>query len=212
MNKKKYKIQCSGYGGRCSIVEKDKDFIEEWTRRLDDGETAEDLASELIDDIDFLDSDLECIYGGYADTYFNVYEIQGDDEIEIHEHIHFTPFISREIYMREVDEDITEGSSPIVTYHASEKGTFGDWYIELDGDIEVGKIALSTVETYVGEFVEGLYYDGKLLEIDLEWADSFPKHEEAYIGWLDLKSYEKVDIFDCRKRINEMWGYYEESL
>ena len=137
--------------------------------------------------MDFLDSDLDYIYGGYVDTYFKVYEIHGEDEVEVYEHINLETSECREtcLHVQEVDEDIVEGSKPIVTYHAAEKGTFGDWYIELEDDIEIDKITLGTVKTYIGEFVENLYYNGNLLQVDHEWSDTYPKHEEAYIGWLN---------------------------
>jgi len=207
---KKYKIECVGYGGRCTIFEKGEEFHEEWTHRLQDGETGEDMALELEDDIDILDTAIEYIYGGYSDTYFNVYEIVDNIETLVHDSVRFSPFACRSAYADE--EDSGDESILVVTHHVAEKGTFGDWYVECEGDIDLNMVTLSTVDTYAGEFIENLYHNGNLIDIDMELADSYHKYETAYLGVLSTQCHEKSDKFNCSKLIKELWENYLDSL
>jgi len=204
---KKYKIECIGYGGRCSITQKSKEFIEEWKKRFENGETPEDLASELEDDIDFLDDNFDYIYGGYADTHFDIYEINNEVETLVNEKIELPSFMCRPAYANEESSE-EPNEIPVITYHSAEKGTFGTWYIECEDTLNIDDIALSTVETCIGEFIQNLYYKGEVLEINDENSDAYPKHENAHIGWIDPEYHQTQEVFECPTNIKKNWEEY----
>ena len=199
--KKKFKIVATGYGGEYAMCTKDACFIEQW-----EDENEHDLIEE-VEDTWYDDADLEHVYGMYADSNFTVYEIKGEEEIEINDEVEVNSFMSREAYTTDSDS----GSVPVLIFHGAEKGVFGSWEVETE-EFDPNKLVASIIETDFGEIVQDVYYDGKKLEYDGDCVDTVGKGYNAQVAWINPDWHENKSTFDNEELVKESWGYHLESL
>jgi len=199
---KKFKIVAAGYGGEYGMCTKDADFVEQW-----EDEDEMDLIEE-VQDTWYDDADLEHVYGMYADSNFTVYEIKGEEEIEIDDEVEVHSFMSREAY---TTDSSNIGPVPVLIFHGAEKGIFGSWDLEAD-DFDPNMLVASIIETDFGEIVQDVYYNGKKLEYDGDCVDTTGKGYSAKVAWLNPEWHEKKSTFDNEDLVKESWGYHLESL
>ena len=101
-----------------------------------------------------------------------------------------------------VCEEDDEGNNyvPVLAFMSSEKGTFGVWYVETDGeDFDPYKLGVGVVETNLAEMVDRVYYDKVELDTDYDYNDTTGKSYHAEVGWLNKKwqdSYLSYDDLD----------------
>jgi len=157
--------------------------------------------------------DVEHLNGPYADGGFTVYEVpaDGSDDYDYEKEV----WQGEAIYMygREggyfgneepemVCEEDDEGNVyvPVLAFMSSEKGTFGVWFLETDGeDFDPYKLGVGVVETNLAELVDRMYYNKEELDTEYDYNDTTGKSYHAEVGWLNKKwhdSYEKYDELD----------------
>jgi hypothetical protein len=230
---RKFLIQGGRYGGEVTVGKVTKEFVEYWLPKVE-----EDGDSELIDHLvslgwndDEVDSDspdltengnvpwhdvddIEHHNGYYADGGFVVEEQDNPDA----EQIDVSGFLlySREAYANdcipEPSDHITEEDIkkyvPVMSFHSSEKGSFGAWELEIDEDFDSYKLAYSVLETNCGEFIDRVWYDGKELECNFDWNDSIGKGYYVSLGYMNPRWHDPSDRY-TEEYINEN-GFWEE--
>ena len=166
----------------------------------------------------------EHINSAYADGGFYVYEIPADgsddwsydNEVYEGEAIHvygreggyFSTDDEPEV-LNEKDEDGNE-YVPVLCFHSSEKGSFGAWFVETDGeDFDEFKLGVGVVETNLAEFVDAVFYDKVELEQDYDYMDSTGKSYDAQVGWLNTKWHESQDL--VAENMEEYLAEFEEN-
>lgn len=157
--------------------------------------------------------DIEHLNGPYADGGFTVYEVpaDGSDNFDYDNEVWNGEAIY--MYSREggyfgsdqpevVCEEDDEGNNyvPVLAFMSSEKGTFGVWYVETDGeDFDPYKLGVGVVETNLAEMVDRVYYNKVELDTDYDYNDTTGKSYHAEVGWLNKKwqdSYLSYDDLD----------------
>ena len=166
----------------------------------------------------------EHINSPYADGGFFVYEIPADgsddwsydNEVYEGEAIHvygreggyFSTDDEPEV-LNEKDEDGNE-YVPVLCFHSSEKGSFGAWFVETDGeDFDEFKLGVGVVETNLAEFVDAVFYDKVELETDYDYMDSTGKSYDAQVGWLNTKWHDSQDL--VAENMEEYLAEFEEN-
>ena len=166
----------------------------------------------------------EHINSAYADGGFYVYEIPADgsddwsydNEVYEGEAIHvygreggyFSTDDEPEV-LNEKDEDGNE-YVPVLCFHSSEKGSFGAWFVETDGeDFDEFKLGVGVVETNLAEFVDAVFYDKVELETDYDYMDSTGKSYDAQVGWLNTKWHDSQDL--VAENMEEYLAEFEEN-
>lgn len=113
---------------------------------------------------------------------------------------------SRECYLQNhefferTNKDLRE-AIPVITVHSSEKGGFGEVYIQTDQDFDPSKLFISTLETDVCELIESYWYDGVQLEPNYDCSDTVGKAFYASVGYM-IPEYR--DEVPSREEIEEM--------
>jgi hypothetical protein len=218
-------ILCLDWGN----PEDDEDFDPNSPPMLDDGNTT--WSWHEFDDYEHQSS---C----YSDSYFFVEEVQLRDDITTNEYggyqdadgnyvssyraydvvqeagetqtINDRAYLySREAYMTTAEH----GTVPAITILSSEKGSFGEVYIETDGeDLNLDLLTIHTVETDLGEFLDGMYYDGNEVEIDYDGCDTTGKYMDARVGWFNEDWHDKHPDEEGIREYIEDWkfNYLEE--
>ena len=235
---RKFLIQGNRYGGEVTVGKVTKEFVEYWLPKVE-----EDGDSELIDHLvslgwndDEVDSDspdltengnvpwhdvddLEHHSGYYVDDGFVVEEQDNPDA----EQIQVGGFLlySREAYSSEsipqsseylTEEDIKE-YIPVMTFHSFEKGCFGTWELEIDEDFDPYKLVYSVLETNCGEFIDRVWYDGKELECNFDYADSVGKSYHVSLGYMNPKWHDPSNRYtDDYINENSFWKELKESV
>ena len=162
--------------------------------------------------------ELEHINSPYADGGFMVYEVpaDGSDDWDYDKEVFDGDGIflyGREgaYFGREEPTENKEEYIPVLCFHSSEKGSFGVWFVETDGeDFDEFKLAYGVVETNLSEFIDAVYYDKEELDADYDYNDTTGKSYDADIGWLNKKwrdpaeSYTKID--------QEYWDDYNDNV
>ena len=207
MTKRIFRIEAGRYGGECVIGEVDKEFVEQFIDE-DEGELIEHLTS--TDDMDFEGilpkkdyymwecDDIEHINSAYADSGFFVTEVSNEESKYEYSEIEtsFEPvsnLYGREAYSQDEmpdDEDIKDGDNyvPVINFHSGEKGQFGCWFVETDGEpFDKYKFTYGIVETNMGEFIDSAWYDEKELETEYDCAESMGKGYYASVGYMNKK-------------------------
>ena len=239
----KYRIFGGRYGGEVAIGKVSHEFAEYWAPRIEDegdSDCIEFVTSvEWDDEPSDTESpamtlegnrpwyeldDIEHINSYSADGGFRVVKVDDDDkedwntEVEIEgyhqlygrEAYHDVEFPEPTEYITE--EDI-ENYVPVMTFHSFEKGQFGTWEVEIDGEFDPDKFAYSIVETMVGEFVDKVFYDKKELEQNFDWADSTGKGYYAKVGWMNPKYHDKSEVYTDEYLVdNGFWEDLEDSI
>ena len=110
-----------------------------------------------------------------------------------------------------VSAEEPDGCTGVMLFHSAEKGGFATWWVESDEPFDPNKLVFSIVETYLGDFVEDVWYDKELLEADFDYNDTTGKSYEAAVGWItdqwrdEYKDPEEEDLA-------EHWEDYADNL
>ena len=192
---------------------------------LIDPETPPSPCTDPDEDFILWENDnFEHINAPYADGGFFVYEIPADGsddwsyDKEIYEgeaiHVYgreggyFSTDDEPEV-LNEKDEDGNE-YVPVLCFHSCEKGSFGAWFVETDGeDFDEFKLGVGVVETNLAEFVDAVFYDKVELETDYDYMDSTGKSYDAQVGWLNTKWHDSQDL--VAENMEEYLAEFEEN-
>ena len=217
-NKRRFKVTGGRHGGEVIIAKIPEEVLEELAY------IEQEYLVETILDFDFQEWglsdniwDLECfehITSAYSDNPFNVVEIGLDDDMELE---NSTPkefngyqLYDREAYSNEYSEGKCDDSYvPCILFLSDEKGDFGEWIIETDGeDFDVNKLAYSTLATKFGEFIEDIWYDKMLIEKNADDAETRGFAYNAEVGWFNPEYHETLE--KKQEDIEELWETYDE--
>ena len=240
MSKRKFRIDGDRYGGEWTVGTVSSKFVDYWAPIIEekgqepliehiiglDWEDSNDIdpnSPHLFDDEEMHSNwydidDIDHGNGMYADGNFTVTEVTdaGDDWAynESEQRFEANCLLGRELYSNatSVDESDAEEWLPVLFFHSSEKGGFGSWVVETDGeDFDASKVLFSQVETEIGEFVDGLYYKGKQLECDYDYCDTVGKAYYATVGYAKKEWLDTWDKYDD-ETMKEYWAEMEEHV
>ena len=168
--------------------------------------------------------DIEHINSAYADGGFFVYEVPADGsddydhEKEVYEGEGILVYGREGGYfgtddepelINEEDEDKNK-YVPVLAFHSSEKGGFGCWFVETDGeDFDEFKLGYGVVETNLAEFIDAVYYDKVELDTDYDYMDSTGKSYDAQVGWLNTKWHDSQD--NIHKNLEEYLAEFDDN-
>ena len=234
MSKRKFRVVGERYGGELTVGTVSADFVKYWQEKDPDDLQQHLLGLEWQDDDSDIDSDsppvldngeefvawnevddLEHLTGYYADSRFIVSEItdRNDDWAYDENEKEFYPYpvSSRECYADEREpENPPEDAEyiPVLMWLSAEKGNFGTWFVETDGeDFNPKKFAVSSIETNLGEMTELAYYDKVELDCEFDFAESVGKGYYAFVGWMNKKWHDTEYQLD-----DSCWEGYEDNL
>jgi hypothetical protein len=231
MSKRIFRIESGRYGGEVVIGRVDKEFVdamlEEDSEELIDTVTSadeEDFKGMLPTEDYYMweCDDIEHINSAYADGGWTVSEVTNEDEKYDYSETEtsFEPIqclYGREAYSQDSipdDDDVDEKDNyvPVLQFHSSEKGSFGCYFIETDGEpFDKYKFTYGIIETNMGEFVDSVYYDGKQLEVDYDYCDSMGKAYYAEVGYMNLRWHDNYEKYsESNPDANAMKDYWEE--
>ena len=168
--------------------------------------------------------DLEHINSAYADGGFTVYEVpaDGSDDWDYDNEVYEGEAIH--VYGREggyfntdeepevINEEDEDGNKyiPVLMFHSCEKGSFGAWFVETDGeDFDEFKLGMGVVETNLAEFVDAVFYDKVELDCDYDYMDSTGKSYDAQVGWLNTKWHDSQELM--QENLDEYLAEFEEN-
>ena len=166
----------------------------------------------------------EHINSPYADGGFFVYEIPADgsddwsydNEVYEGEAIHVYGreggYFSTDDEPEVLNEEDADGNKyvPVLCFHSSEKGSFGAWFVETDGeDFDEFKLGVGVVETNLAEFVDAVFYDKVELDTDYDYMDSTGKSYDAQVGWLNTKWHDTEEL--VAENMEEYLAEFEEN-
>jgi len=118
----------------------------------------------------------------------------GWDEVKDMEYSEFKSYnqlSSREMYSQGTEYS-DDNNVPVLMFHWSNKGSFGQVIVETDGeDFDPYLLGLTYIETDIAEFLDRVFYNGKELEINYDWADSTGKGSYARVGFANPNWFDK---------------------
>lgn len=212
----------------------DEDTIDPDSPCMIPNQSEYDVAWHDVDDIEHLN-------GPYADNEYQVEEIElHPDAVMVDgvlrwregvDHGYSTPMYTavgeelryeyenfvygREAYTTDPDLEMLEGKelNPVMFFHSSEKGGFGDLFVETDGeDFDESLLAIGVCETNVAEIIEAYWYNGKLLEIDWDYADTMGKAFYAQVGYMNPEWHDNISNYDPEgEHVKEMLEELQEE-
>jgi hypothetical protein len=78
----------------------------------------------------------------------------------------------------------------VLVCHAQEKGTFQNWYVELeDEEFDETKLTYSQIQTIMGTFIDKVWYAGKELETEWDEYCTEGKDFDAALDYINPKAY-----------------------
>ena len=236
MAKRKFRVEAGRYGGELTIGEINADFVDYWLEQDDEGELIDHLQKlewgdePEIEGIPLIKKDfyawnecddIEHTNSAYADSNFIITEVPADgsddyfyadysDEVTIEPHcLH-----GREAYVDNSKPDDLTDYKPVLVFHSAEKGSFGAWFIETDGeDIDTDEFAFTLVETPYWEQIEDLYYKKEELESDWDGAESMGKAYHAMVGYMNMKWHDPSSKY-TEDYLNKqgIWEEYDDEV
>ena len=99
----------------------------------------------------------------------------------------------------------------MLLFHSSEKGGFASWFVDSDEPFDPDKLVYSIVETYLGDFVEDVWYDKQLLEANYDCNDTMGKSYEAAVGWITDKWRDQY-VDPTEDDLSEYWEEYDAEM
>ena len=238
MSKRIFRIEAGRYGGETVIGKVDKEFVDYFLEVDEESDLIEHVTSYDWDDgqpdgdapIPKEDyymwecDDIEHINSAYADSGFFVTEVTGLDSKHDYSETE-TPLeavmclYGREAYSMGTlpdDEDIKDDDNyvPTLAFHSGEKGGFGCWFVETDGEpFDKYKFTYGIVETDMGEFIDSVWYDKKELETDYDYNDTTGKGYYAGIGYMNTKWHDIGDKYiEGAERLNVYWEEFDDEV
>lgn len=151
---------------------------------------------QLHEDAEYVDGLLQWKEGVDHDYSVRMYEEV--TEIGEEKRYNYESYIyGREAYSNETE--LTEESdeyTPILTFFSSEKGGFGEVYVETDGeDFDPELLQIGTVETDQATIIEAYWYDRRALQVDFDHADTNGKGYYASVGFMKNEWHDKQDRY-----------------
>ena len=237
MAKRKFRIEAGRYGGELTIGEVNADFVDYWLEQDDEGELIDHHLQKLewgdepeVEGIPLVKEnfyawnecdDIEHLNSAYADSRFIITEVPADgsddylyhnyeDEVVLDPHcLH-----GREAYVDNSKPDDLTDYKPVLVFHSAEKGSFGVWFVETDGeDIDMDEFAYTLVETPYWEQIENVYYKKEELEIDYDYAESTGKGYHAMVGYMNMKWHDPFSKY-TEEYLNKqgIWEEYDDEV
>lgn len=229
--KRRFRIEAGRYGGELTIGQINPDFVDYW---LDKGYDESDLldhinsfeweddtdrdneAPEVTEDFNawYDIDDIEHLNGAYSDSDWAVYEVaaDGSDDYDYDNERSIEPnhFFSREAYHNdEVPDEINDDMVPVMAFHSGEKGSFGCWFVETEGeDFDEEKLYFSSCETNVADIVERVWYNKEELDTEYDFADTTGKGYYVSIGYMNKKWHDSADTYT--DEYLEENGYFDD--
>jgi hypothetical protein len=168
--------------------------------------------------------EFEHINSAYADGGFTVYEVpaDGSDDWDYENEVYEGEAIH--VYGREgglfntdeepevINEEDEDGNKyvPVLMFHSCEKGSFGAWFVETDGeDFDEFKLGMGVVETNLGEFVDAVFYNKVELDCDYDYNDTTGKSYDAQVGWLNTKWHDSQDLI--HENLDEYLAEFDDN-
>ena len=234
MSKRIFRIEAGRYGGECVIGKVDKEFVEAMLE--EDQEELIDVITSAEDE-DFKGllpcedyymwecDDIEHINAAYADSGFFITEVTNEESKYDYSETE-TPLeavmclYGREAYsmgtLPEDEEDIKDDDNyvPTLAFHSGEKGGFGCWFVETDGEpFDKYKFTYGIVETDMGEFIDTVWYDKKELETDYDYNDSTGKGYYAGVGYMNTKWHDLGEKYtEGAEYLKQYWEEFDDEV
>ena len=120
----------------------------------------------------------------------------------------------REAYVDNSKPDDLTDYKPVLVFHSAEKGSFGVWFVETDGeDIDMDEFAYTLVETPYWEQIENVYYKKEELEIEYDYAESTGKGYHAMVGYMNMKWHDPFSKY-TEEYLNKqgIWEEYDDEV
>ena len=238
MSKRIFRIEAGRYGGETVIGKVDKEFVDYFLEvdeesdliehvtsyDWDDGQPDADAPIPKEDYYMWECDDIEHINSAYADSGFFVTEVTNEESKYDYSETE-TPLeavmclYGREAYSMGTlpdDEDIQDDDNyvPTLAFHSGEKGGFGCWFVETDGEpFDKYKFTYGIIETDMGEFIDSVWYDKKELETDYDFNDTTGKGYYAGVGYMNPKWHDKGEkyIEGC-KYLEQYWEEFDDEV
>ena len=238
MSKRIFRIEAGRYGGETVIGKVDKEFVDYFLEvdeesdliehvtsyDWDDGQPDENAPIPKEDYYMWECDDIEHINSAYADSGFFVTEVTGLDSKHDYSETE-TPLeavmclYGREAYSMGTlpdDEDIKDDDNyvPTLAFHSGEKGGFGCWFVETDGEpFDKYKFTYGIIETDMGEFIDSVWYDKKELECDYDYNDTTGKGYYAGVGYMNTKWHDKGEKYiEGAESLNVYWEEFDDEV
>ena len=241
MSKRIFRIEAGRYGGETVIGEVDAEFVDYFlaidkserqeaiiehvtSYDWDDGQPDADAPIPKEDYYMWECDDIEHINSAYADSGFFVTEVTNEEGKYDYSEIETPLEAVQQLYGREAysmgtlpdDEDIQDDDNyvPTLAFHSGEKGGFGCWFVETDGEpFDKYKFTYGIVETDMGEFIDSVWYDKKELETDYDYNDTTGKGYYAGVGYMNTKWHDKGEkyIEGC-KYLEQYWEEFDDEV
>jgi hypothetical protein len=238
MSKRIFRIEAGRYGGETVIGKVDKEFVDYFLEvdeesdliehvtsyDWDDGQPDENAPIPKEDYYMWECDDIEHINSAYADSGFFVTEVTGLDSKHDYSETEtpleaVMPLYGREAYSMGTlpdDEDIKDDDNyvPTLAFHSGEKGGFGCWFVETDGEpFDKYKFTYGIVETDMGEFIDSVWYDKKELECDYDYNDTTGKGYYAGVGYMNTKWHDIGDKYiEGAESLNVYWEEFDDEV
>ena len=238
MSKRIFRIEAGRYGGETVIGKVDKEFVDYFLEvdeesdliehvtsyDWDDGQPDENAPIPKEDYYMWECDDIEHINSAYADSGFFVTEVTGLDSKHDYSETEtpleaVMPLYGREAYSMGTlpdDEDIKDDDNyvPTLAFHSGEKGGFGCWFVETDGEpFDKYKFTYGIVETDMGEFIDSVWYDKKELECDYDYNDTTGKGYYAGVGYMNTKWHDKGEKYiEDSEYLEQYWEEFDDEV
>ena len=238
MAKKRYRIESGSRGGEVCIGKVNEGFVDHFIDEEEHelveyvtglGWEEEEPEDALVNpdgipipkkDFDaWYDCDeIEHLNSAYSDDQWTYTEVPADgtDDYAWEGAIDFNPvhLYGREAYIDDVKPDDMTDYQPVMTFMSEEKGGFGAWFVDTDGeDFNPKKVAFSSTETSLYEMVNDCWYDKELLECDYDNNDTTGKGYCAKVGYMNMKWHDSDEKYTDEYLVkNDFWECYEEEL
>lgn len=158
---------------------------------------------------------IEHVSGVFSDSMIRVCEIDpetgeenGNFEAE-YEISEFRTIASREAYFTDSDvspEPDNKNYVPVLSVMSSEKGSFWSTTFEAE-EFNPALLGVVVLESTLAEFVDGVYYNFKELELDYDYVSTTGKGMYASVGWMNKEWHD--DTVTC---IDEALAEWKEEI
>lgn len=162
--------------------------------------------------------DLEHINAAFADGGFEIHQVpaDGSDDYDYPEDTiqcdgYWLKGREGGYLSTEFEGETPEDCTPAMIFMSVEKGGFATWFVDTDEPFDENKLVMSVNETYMGEFVEDVWYDKELLEADYDCNDTMGKSYEAAVGYVTNKW--RDEWKDASEEdLSEYWEEYDAEF